>query len=90
MLEWDFYIAVFYLYLVNIIKAQNVELKNKIEKINKLQSQLIQSEKLTAIGTLANAVAHQIRNPLNNIKFFYLPLIRDLKYKNISRILKVN
>ena len=41
-----------------------------------LQAQLVQAQKLEAIGTLAGGVAHEINNPINGI-MNYAQLIRD-------------
>lgn len=46
--------------------ANEVEEKNK--QLKNVQAQLIQSEKMSAIGHLASGIAHEIRNPLNIIE----------------------
>ncbi len=44
-----------------------VVLENTIKKLEETQNQLIQSEKLAAVGQLAFGIAHEIRNPLGII-----------------------
>ncbi|HDR46823.1 MAG TPA: PAS domain S-box protein, partial [Geoalkalibacter subterraneus] len=47
-----------------------------ITEIRKLQEQLMQSQKIESIGTLAGGVAHEINNPINGI-MNYAQLIMD-------------
>lgn len=46
------------------------ELEEKILKIQEMQLQLVQSEKLAAVGQLAAGIAHEINNPLTGILGF--------------------
>lgn len=45
-----------------------IELNDTLRKLETTQTQLIQSEKLAAIGTLTAGIAHEINNPLNYIQ----------------------
>jgi signal transduction histidine kinase len=47
------------------LRARNLELSQTIEKLQKTEIQLIQSEKINAIGSLSAGLLHEINNPLN-------------------------
>lgn len=44
-----------------------VAFNTMVEELRKRQDQLVQSQKLSSIGTLTAGIAHQLNNPLNNI-----------------------
>ena len=58
-----------------------LELDNKVLEIRRMQSQLVESEKLSTIGRLAAGVAHEINNPLGGMMGFTELL---LKGKDLS------
>ena len=53
--------------LLTFLEAKNAELERSLEETKRLQAELIQSEKLAGIGTLAAGIAHEISNPLFGI-----------------------
>jgi PAS domain S-box-containing protein len=60
-----------------VIVARNVTDQKKVEaEREELRAQVIQSQKLESIGTLAGGVAHEINNPVNGI-LNYAQLIKD-------------
>jgi len=48
-----------------------------MEELEKRQEQLVQSRKLSSIGTLTAGIAHEINNPVNNISLILESLIED-------------
>lgn len=52
------------------------ELQDKIDQLQQTQEELLQSERLAAIGELSAQIAHEIRNPLTTIGGFARSLLR--------------
>lgn len=53
--------------LIGELQKKNTELEQALEETRALQAELIQSEKLAGIGTLAAGIAHEISSPLFGI-----------------------
>jgi signal transduction histidine kinase len=62
------------------IAAWNRELENRVaektEALEKVQAEIVQTEKLASLGFLSAGMAHEIRNPLNSITLF-LQLLKE-------------
>ncbi|MCR9144344.1 MAG: trifunctional serine/threonine-protein kinase/ATP-binding protein/sensor histidine kinase [bacterium] len=52
------------------VKERTSELRETLDRLQTMQSQIIAQEKLASLGMLTAGVAHEIRNPLNFIKNF--------------------
>lgn len=64
--------------LANSFNEMSRKMVNDIEQLQNLNEQLIRTEKLAAMGTLAAGVAHEVNNPLASIS----SLIQMIQSKN--------
>ncbi len=63
------------------LEKLNLQLEVALDDLKETQSQLLQSEKMATMGTLAGGVAHEINNPLGAILANAQMLLRDVKNK---------
>ncbi|MEH2208569.1 MAG: PAS domain S-box protein [Nostoc sp.] len=49
------------------LRQQATALKNTLEEVKRMQTQLVQNEKMSSLGQLVAGVAHEINNPVNFI-----------------------
>ncbi len=61
------------------------KVKTRTEELVKVQSQMMQSEKLASIGRLAAGVAHEINNPLGGILSFSMLALEECPEDNPLR-----
>ena len=60
----------------NELAAANAQLRDALEQLKATQAQLVQAEKLSAIGCLVGGVAHELNNPLTSV-IGYAQLLED-------------
>ncbi len=72
-------------------KKAEAELKNAYEQLKFTQAQLVQSEKLEAVGRIASGVAHEVKNPLGIVlqSVNYLEDNFPAGQKNVPEVLLV-
>jgi two-component system NtrC family sensor kinase len=60
------------------VSATNAELVATVDRLRSTQAQLVQAEKLSAIGQLVAGVAHELNNPLTSVMGFAQLVQEDL------------
>ncbi|MBF0390212.1 MAG: response regulator [Desulfamplus sp.] len=62
-----------------MVEEKNQLLEKTLSDLQTTQKQLVQSEKMAALGVLTAGIAHEINNPVNFIKTSALGLEQDIK-----------
>jgi signal transduction histidine kinase len=64
--------------LIDSLKQKEISLQKAYDELMQTQSQLVQSEKMAAIGELVAGVVHEMRNPLSSVKLNFQIIGRSL------------
>jgi signal transduction histidine kinase len=69
------------------LENQNVELANSKTELERLQAQLVHTEKMASLGQLSAGIAHELNNPAGFI-YGNVDILRDY-LKDLERLLKI-
>jgi signal transduction histidine kinase len=64
--------------LIDSLKQKEISLKSAYDELMQTQGQLVQSEKMAAVGELVAGVVHEMRNPLSSVKLNFQIIGRSL------------
>jgi len=72
--------------LQQALRKRNLEIQDALDKLAAAKNQLIQSEKVNALGTLAAGIMHEIGNPLNAV--YGGVQVLEMKTENVTESLR--
>jgi signal transduction histidine kinase len=64
--------------LIDSLKQKEISIQGAYDELMQTQRQLVQSEKMAAIGELVAGVVHEMRNPLSSVKLNFQIIGRSL------------
>ncbi len=64
--------------LISSLKQKEISLQRACDELVQTQGQLVQSEKMAAIGELVAGVVHEMRNPLSSVKLNFQIIGRSI------------
>jgi len=74
--------------MLDHLQLTQKSLEKSMELLREKQVQLVESEKLASLGTLASGVAHELNNPLNNIYLATQTLFNEIDLEKSPEIVQ--
>ncbi|HPP05951.1 MAG TPA: ATP-binding protein [Syntrophorhabdaceae bacterium] len=76
-------------HVYNALNEKFTELKERNEKIKRIEDELVRANKLSTIGELAGSIAHEIKNPLITIEGFAKRIQNTKDLEAVERYSKI-